>query len=82
MRIEQHAHIILRKSTFCTIVIGNGLLVSILCFLFVQPVYKERVEQVNTQETRMELVYLNALFGIGPLVSRFFGTFSGTVTAA
>jgi hypothetical protein len=61
--------IIVRKSTFCAIVIGNGVLVAALCFMLVQRVYKERAEQLHTPEARMEYIYIRALFGVGAIVS-------------
>ena len=69
MAIQLSKKIVFTTSTYCAVVIGNGLLVAGLCFLFTEPIYRERVEQLGTNEARMELVYLRALFGIGLFAS-------------
>jgi len=61
--------LLLSKSTFCSIVIGNGLLVAVLCFMAVDPVLKDWAEKLGTNEAKMERLYLNAIVGIGPLAS-------------
>jgi|688.fasta_scaffold744346_2 hypothetical protein len=71
MPIHYSKRVVFGKSTFCAVVIGNGLLVAGLCFLFTEPVYRERVEELGTNEARMELIYLRALFGIGAFASTF-----------
>jgi len=67
--MKPNSHVIVRKSVFCAIVISNGVLIAALCFLFVEPVYRERVEQLETPDAHLELLYLRALFGVGALVS-------------
>ena len=61
--------LLLHKSTFCSIVIGNGLLVAVLCLMAADPVLKDCAEQLGTNEAKMERLYLRALVGIGLLVS-------------
>lgn len=62
-------NIVFSKSFFCAVMIGNGLLVSILSYALVRPVFEERVNELGTNEARMELMYLGSLIGIGPLIA-------------
>lgn len=56
-------------STFCAIMIANGLAVAIICYWAVRPTFLKREAELHTNETRMELIYLRGLIGLGPLVS-------------
>jgi hypothetical protein len=62
-------NIVFSKSFFCAVMIGSGLLVSILSYALVRPVFEERVNELGTNEARMELMYLGSLIGIGPLIA-------------
>jgi hypothetical protein len=49
--------------------IGNGVLVSLLCLWFVRPFFVERLAETGTSEAKHELLYLNAIIPMGLLVS-------------
>lgn len=61
--------IVIAKSTFCLIMLANGLAVSIICYWAVRPTFIKRDAELRVNETRMELIYLRGLLGVGPLVS-------------
>ena len=61
--------IAIAKTTFGLIMLVNGLAVSIICYWAVRPTFIKRDAELRVNETRMELIYLRGLVGVGPLVS-------------
>jgi hypothetical protein len=61
--------VVLSSSGFCSLMILNGFLVAGACYAFVRPTYVERMEEKKDNATKMEVMYLGALFGLGPLLS-------------